>query len=84
MLRRTLIAWELLREVPFPLLLALMRFPAVLIHTGAVLLGYLMLRRMVAPHVALLAALLWAADPFVIGYSRLLGTRSETLVCEAA
>jgi hypothetical protein len=72
LLRRGLLAWGLVQEVPFPLLLALMRLPVALVHTGGVLLGYALLRRMLPASVALLAALLWAADPFVIGYSRLL------------
>jgi 4-amino-4-deoxy-L-arabinose transferase-like glycosyltransferase len=52
--------------------LALMRLPAALIHSLAVVLGYALLRRLLTPIAALLAALLWAADPFVVAYSRLL------------
>lgn len=71
-LRRALVGWGLLRQVDFGVSLALMRLPAALVHSGAVLLGYALLRRMLPRRVAYLAALLWAADPFVIGYSRLL------------
>jgi hypothetical protein len=74
LLRHSLLEWGLLHELPFPTHLALMRLPAVLVHTLGVLLGYAMLRRMLPATVALLAALLWAADPFVIAYSRLLHT----------
>jgi hypothetical protein len=73
-LRDTLFAWGVLEREPFPLFLTLMRLPAALVHTAAVLVGYALLRRMFPFALALLAALLWAADPFLIGYSRLLHT----------
>src|SRR5512147_500555 len=63
LLRRALFDWGLLREDPFPLVLALMRLPLVLVHTAGVLLGYRLLRRLLPAAGALLAALLWAADP---------------------
>lgn len=71
-LRRALRAWHIVEEVQFPLLLALMRLPVVLTHVVGILVGYAMLRRMFSAGIALFAALLWATDPFVIGYSRLL------------
>ncbi|NJK81916.1 MAG: phospholipid carrier-dependent glycosyltransferase [Chloroflexaceae bacterium] len=74
LLRRALLEWGLVDSMPFPLLLALMRLPAVLVHTAGILLGYHLLRRILPAGVAMLAALLWAADPFVIAYSRLLHT----------
>ncbi|NJO85272.1 MAG: phospholipid carrier-dependent glycosyltransferase, partial [Blastochloris sp.] len=74
LLRRALVALDILPSVPFPLLLALMRLPAVLVHTIGVLVGYHLLRRILPAGVAMLAALLWAADPFAIAYSRLLHT----------
>jgi hypothetical protein len=74
LLRRSLLEWGLLHELPFPTYLALTRLPVVLVHTLGVLVGYGLLRRMLPAVVALLAALLWAADPFVIAYSRLLHT----------
>jgi len=40
--------------------------------TAAILAGYGLMRRMLPASVAALAALLWAADPFVIAYSRVL------------
>jgi 4-amino-4-deoxy-L-arabinose transferase-like glycosyltransferase len=49
-----------------------MRLPAALVHTAAILVGYALLRRMFPAALALLAALLWATDPFMIGYSRVL------------
>jgi 4-amino-4-deoxy-L-arabinose transferase-like glycosyltransferase len=72
LLRRALVAWGMVEEISFPLRLALMRLPLALVHTGGILAGYALLRRMLPATVALLAAVLWAADPFVIGYSRLL------------
>jgi hypothetical protein len=74
LLRRALLEWGLVETMPFPLLLALMRLPAALVHTAAVLVGYALLRRMFPFALAALAALLWATDPFLIGYSRLLHT----------
>src|SRR5262249_28739153 len=56
----------------FPTVLAFYRLPVVLAHTGGILAGYAMLRRMLPALAAALAALLWAADPFVIAYSRVL------------
>ncbi|MEN9939040.1 MAG: hypothetical protein RLZZ387_5619 [Chloroflexota bacterium] len=55
----------------FPTALALMRLPGALVHTAAIVAGYALLRRLL-PAAALPAALLWAADPFVVAYSRLL------------
>jgi len=77
-LRRALLDWGILRSDAFPVVLATMRLPVALVHVAVVLLGYGLLRRMFPPKIypalALLAALLWAADPFVIGYSKLLHT----------
>ncbi len=72
LLRRALRAWHIVQEINFPLRLALMRLPVVLVHTGGVLVGYAMLRRMLPPLTAALAALLWATDPFVLAFSRVL------------
>ena len=77
-LRRTLLDWGILQSDAFPVVLAMMRLPAALAHVAVLLMGYGLLRRMFPPKVypalALLAALLWAADPFVIAYSKLLHT----------
>jgi hypothetical protein len=76
-LRRALLDWGILHSDAFPIVLACMRLPAALVHVAVVLVGYGLLRRIFSPQqpaLALLAALLWAADPFVIGYSRLLHT----------
>jgi 4-amino-4-deoxy-L-arabinose transferase-like glycosyltransferase len=71
-LRRALLAWGLLHDDSFPIVLALFRLPVVLAHTAGILAGYAMLRRILPALAAALAALLWAADPFVIAYSRVL------------
>ncbi|GAB4207686.1 MAG: hypothetical protein OHK0022_36250 [Roseiflexaceae bacterium] len=71
-LRRVLFDWGLLHSDPFPVVLALLRLPAVLAHVAGLLTGYTLLRRLLHPTSAALAALLWATDPFVIGYSQLL------------
>jgi 4-amino-4-deoxy-L-arabinose transferase-like glycosyltransferase len=73
-LRRALLGLGVLHSDAFPNVLALMRLPVVLAHVAVLLLGYALLRRMLPATVAALAALLWAADPFVIGYSKLLHT----------
>ena len=52
--------------------LALLRLPIALVNSLAVGVGYLLLRRLLAPSTALLAGGLWAASPFVIAHSRLL------------
>jgi 4-amino-4-deoxy-L-arabinose transferase-like glycosyltransferase len=72
LLRRALLEWGVVDAMPYPLLLALMRLPVALVHTAAVLVGYALLRRMFPLALATLAALLWATDPFVIAYSRIL------------
>ncbi len=50
---------------PFPVMLLFYRLPAALAHGAALLVGYALLRRLLSPAVALLAALLWATDPFL-------------------
>jgi 4-amino-4-deoxy-L-arabinose transferase-like glycosyltransferase len=72
LLRRALQAWGLLQNDAFPTVLALFRLPVVLAHTAGIVAGYALLRRMLPALQAALAALLWAADPFVIAYSRVL------------
>jgi 4-amino-4-deoxy-L-arabinose transferase-like glycosyltransferase len=52
--------------------LAALRLPLAIANALAVAAGYLLLRRLVRPGVALLAALLWAASPFLIAHGRLL------------
>ena len=54
------------------LFLAYLRTPLALINGLAVGLGYVLLRRLLPPRTALLAALLWATSPFLIAHSRLL------------
>ncbi len=67
-----LLAAGLLADESFATRLALLRLPVVLAHMLGLLLGYRLLRRLLPPTVAALAAFLWAVDPFIIGYSRLL------------
>jgi hypothetical protein len=52
--------------------LAWLRLPSAVVQALAVALGYLLLRRLVKPRAALLAALLWATSPFLIAHGRLL------------
>lgn len=52
--------------------LTLLHLPLAVVHTLAVLVGYGLLRRLFSVPVASLAAVLWALDPFVLAYSRVL------------
>ncbi|HEU4326206.1 MAG TPA: glycosyltransferase family 39 protein [Roseiflexaceae bacterium] len=72
LLRSALEQVGLLSNSSFEQFLVLMRLPTVLTHVAGVLVGYALLRRLFPPAVAGLAALLWACDPFVIAYSRVL------------
>ncbi|NTU84108.1 MAG: phospholipid carrier-dependent glycosyltransferase [Chloroflexales bacterium] len=52
--------------------LAWLRAGPVLAHAAALTAGYLLLRRLVRPELALVAALLWATSPFLVAHGRLL------------
>jgi 4-amino-4-deoxy-L-arabinose transferase-like glycosyltransferase len=52
--------------------LALLRLPLAATNALAVVLGFLLLRRLVHPATALLGALLWALTPFLVAHGRLL------------
>ncbi len=52
--------------------LAWLRLGPVLAHALAVPAGYLLLRRLVRPALALIAAMLWATSPFLVAHGRLL------------
>jgi 4-amino-4-deoxy-L-arabinose transferase-like glycosyltransferase len=52
--------------------LATLRLPLAATNALAVAAGYLALRRLLRPGVALLAGLLWATSPFLVAHSRLL------------
>ncbi len=71
-LREQMAVWGLLQNDPFPVVLTLLRLPAALAHTLAILLGYHLLRRLLPALTAALAATLWAVDPLMIAYSRML------------
>jgi hypothetical protein len=51
---------------------AFLRFPVALVTALSVALAYPLLKRLLGDRAALLAALLWAADPFLVAHSRLL------------
>jgi 4-amino-4-deoxy-L-arabinose transferase-like glycosyltransferase len=72
LLRDALSDSGLVAQTSFASALAIVRLPLVLAHTAGVLLGYALLRRLLPAATAVLAAALWALDPFVIGYSRML------------
>lgn len=52
--------------------LSYLRLPVAVVNGLAVGVGYLLLRRVVGPTTACLAALLWALSPFLIAHGRLL------------
>jgi hypothetical protein len=52
--------------------LALLRLPLAAANSLAVAGGYLLLRRLLRPATALLAALMWALSPFLVAHGRLL------------
>ncbi len=60
------------RLPPFGWHLSLMRLPLACASALAVVAGSLLLRRLAGDTVALIAALLWATDPFLVAFSRLL------------
>ncbi len=71
-LRRFLFESGILTHETYATLLALHRLPAVLVHVAAILVGYRMLRLLLPAAMAFLAAWLWATDPFVVAFSRVL------------
>jgi 4-amino-4-deoxy-L-arabinose transferase-like glycosyltransferase len=72
LLHQLLAGWALISPDDFAARLALMQLPLALVHSLAIVAGYWLLRRLFAPALALLAALLWACDPFVVGFNRIL------------
>ncbi len=65
-------AGVLAAEVPYPVHLTLMRLPLAVTTAGLVVVAYCLLRQVIGRPVALLAALLWATDPFLVAHSRVL------------
>ena len=65
------------------LYLALLRLPLAIANGLAVLGGYALLRRLLAPATAMLAALLWATAPFLVAHSRVLHLDALLTTCLA-
>lgn len=61
-------------SLDFNLQILLLRLPSALINTSCLTLGYVLLCRLISGQVALLAALFWATNPFLIAHSRILHT----------
>ena len=72
LLHGLLAARGMIDPADFATRLGLMQMPLALVNAAAVVAGLWLLRRLLAPQVALLATMLWALDPFVIGFSRVL------------
>jgi 4-amino-4-deoxy-L-arabinose transferase-like glycosyltransferase len=70
--RRLAIANSIAPSLDSAAYLAMLRLPLAVTNSLAVATGYLLLRRIIRPSIALLAAILWATEPFLIAHSRLL------------
>jgi hypothetical protein len=69
---QALAAWHLAAWPDPEQLRFMFRLPIATVTSLCIALGYLLLRRLLPARVALLAALLWAADPFLVAHSQLL------------
>jgi hypothetical protein len=69
---QALAAWGLAAWPDPEMLRFMFRLPVALATSLCITLAYLMLRRLLPARVALLAALLWATDPFLVAHSQLL------------
>jgi 4-amino-4-deoxy-L-arabinose transferase-like glycosyltransferase len=61
--------------------LAWLRLPGALLHALTIVCGMLLLRRLVGPRTALIAAGLWAASPYLIAHARLLHLDANLTDC---
>ncbi len=71
-LREILFERGILQYETITAIVALHRLPTALVHVVGIVVGYKMLRFILPATTAFLAAMLWATDPFIVGYSRLL------------
>jgi 4-amino-4-deoxy-L-arabinose transferase-like glycosyltransferase len=69
---QTLAGWGLATWPDPELLRVMLRLPVAIVTALCVALSYPLLRRLLSTRVAILAALLWAADPFLVAHSQLL------------
>jgi hypothetical protein len=69
---QALAAWGLAAWPDPELLRFMLRLPAAIVTSLCIALSYLLLRRLLPARTALLAALLWATDPFLVAHSQLL------------
>lgn len=72
LLERALQALGLIGPATPPMHLGLLRLPVACASSLAIAGGFVLLRRILSAGVALLAALLWASDPFLVAHTRLL------------
>jgi 4-amino-4-deoxy-L-arabinose transferase-like glycosyltransferase len=72
LLFETLVAQGLVRPDNEPLLRMLLQLPLGIITSLIILVCFWLLKRLLDPNVALLAAFLWATEPFLVAHSRLL------------
>src|SRR5262245_4240877 len=69
---QALAAWGMATWPDPELLRFMLRLPVAVVTSLCIALAYLLLRRLLPMRVALLAALLWAGDPFLVAHSQLL------------
>src|SRR5262245_543795 len=69
---QALAGWGLATWPDADLLRLMLRVPVAIVTSLCIALGYLLLRQLLPARVALLATLLWAADPFLVAHSQLL------------
>ena len=74
---QTLAGWGLATWPDPEMLRVMLRLPVAIVTALCVALSYPLLRRLLPTRVALLAALLWAADPFLVAHSQLLPPASS-------
>lgn len=71
-LREMLFERGILQYETITAIVALHRLPTALVHVVGIVVGYKLMRLILPATTAFLAAMLWATDPFIVGYSRLL------------
>jgi hypothetical protein len=68
-------------HINMPLFWALLRLPVGIVTSVAIVLAYLLMRRLFGNPIAFVAALLWATDPFLVAHSQLLHVDATLTTC---
>lgn len=72
LLHRALLQAGVVHDASFATVLGVAQLVVGFVNALGVVAGYWLLRRLIDPVAAFLAAMLWAADPFVVGFDRVL------------